>query len=75
MAVSYPENRGFLLQTGFVFNVVATVLSALTAERKIAHICDSGEKDVIANNIVDYSISKSVGILISGFIFFLIAVI
>jgi hypothetical protein len=72
-ASSLPDFRGVLLQTGFVFNVVATIISALTVERRIAVVCESSDLASIENLLVTFNQSKAFGILLAGLTFLVLA--
>lgn len=69
LATSFPNHRGVLLQTGFVFNVIATMLNTFIIEKKIADVCEGSDKTKIPHLLLSYNKSKAMGIIISAVLF------
>jgi uncharacterized membrane protein len=75
LAAYMPDYRATLMQTGFLLNGIASIVTALTVERRIARTCHAGELRGIRQLELDMSVSKALGALLSaGLFLFLYAV-
>jgi hypothetical protein len=65
LAINYPEYRATLLQTGFLFNAIATILNTTKIEKSIAKVMHDGNKYKLMNEVYEYLKSKIFGFFLA----------
>lgn len=63
LASTFPNYRATLMQTGFIVNSLASIISVLHVERRIAMVMDSGSSQQINELYSSYTVSRALGYL------------
>jgi hypothetical protein len=70
LVASYmPDYRATFMQTGFLLNGIASILTAFTVEKRIARTCQNGLVGEIRQLEVELSVSKAFGAVIAALLF------
>lgn len=65
LASAFPAYRATLMQTGFILNSIASIISVLQVERRIAMVMDSGSPLQINALYSSYTVSRALGYLVA----------
>jgi hypothetical protein len=71
LASSYLDYRATLMQTGFILNSIASIVSVLQVERRIAMVMDNGTPQQINALYSSYIVSRAIGYLAAMLAFLL----
>jgi hypothetical protein len=71
LAAVFHDYRATLMQTGFVLNSVASIITVLHVERRIAMVMDSGSPQQINALYSSYTLSRAIGYLAAMLAFLL----
>lgn len=71
VASAFPDYRATLMQTGFIVNSFASIISVLQVERRIAMVMDSGSPRQINELYSSYTVSRALGYLAAMAVFLL----
>lgn len=68
----YPEFRATLMQSAFLLNGIASVVSVMTIEKRMASVAESQNEFDIHQIILEFTISRAIGFLLAALLFLLI---
>ena len=69
LATTFPAYRATLMQTGFIINSIASIISVMYVERQIAITLDGGDQHEIGLLYNSFLVSRALGYAVTALFF------